>query len=300
MLEFYNVTKRFKTDFWTPTFLALNQFSFHLKEGTLTGFLGANGSGKTTAIKILLNFIFPSSGEIRFKKWQNLSLEERLKKIGYTPERPYYYPYLSGLEFLTYVGSLSGVPNKLLFSRIEEYSTILSIANHLEKKISGYSKGMLQRLGLTASLIHGPELLILDEPTSGIDPLGRREIKMFLSDLHRKGKTIFVSSHIVSDLEEICSHLVIIEKGTLAYEGTCINLLEKNAEKGHFALLEEEHRELKELSRKVKKVSERKYEYYFNTEKKEDFLKTCLSLNTTPLKFERRTPTLEEIVYNLS
>ncbi len=300
MLEFYNVTKKFKTNFWDSPFFALNKFSFHLQNNTLTGFLGANGSGKTTAIKILLHLIFPNSGEIRFTKWNHLSSEARFKKIGYMPERPYYYPYLSGLEFLTYVGSLSGVPKKLLISRIEEYSTALSIEQHLEKKISGYSKGMLQRLGLTASLIHDPELLILDEPTSGIDPLGRKEIKMFLNDLHRKGKTIFISSHIVSDLEEICSHLVIIDKGTLAYQGTCSNLLEKNAKQDHSALLEGKHRELKELSMDVKKVGEKKYQYIFNMEKKKDFLKTCISLNTTPLKFERRIPTLEEIVYNLS
>ena len=300
MLKFCKVTKKFSTEFWRPPSLALNGLSFHLQENTLTGFLGANGAGKTTAIKILLNLIFPSSGDVQFTKWNNLEVGKRYQKIGYTPERPYYYPYLNGFEFLTYVGILSGVPKKLLFSRIEEYATTLSIENHLKKRISGYSKGMLQRLGLVAALIHDPELLILDEPTAGIDPLGRKEIKTFLRDLHRKGKTVFVSSHIVSDLEEICSHLIIVDKGTLVYEGTCHDLIETNTGKGHWAILDKEYLSLKELSGKVVKLGEKKYEYYFNTKNSYDFLKECVALKTAPLRFERRVPTLEEIVYNLS
>ena len=300
MLQFSNVTKKFQIDFWSSPFIALNQLSFRLQGGSLTGFLGANGSGKTTAIKILLGLIFPSSGTIHFHEWKDLTAEERLKKIGHTPERPYYYPYLSGLEFLTYVGSLSGVPRTKLASRIEEYATRLSMSAHLEKKISGYSKGMLQRLGLIGALIHDPELLILDEPTAGIDPLGRKEIKNFLHSLYEKGKTILVSSHIVSDLEEICSHLIIIDKGALVYEGTCHELIENNAKSEYFALIEGESQELKTLSQKVKRIGKDTYEHLFDTGKKEEFLKTCVHLKKIPIKFERRMPTLEEIVYNFS
>ena len=299
MFEFHNVTKTFKKDFWQQPFKALDSLSFRISPHSLTGFLGANGSGKTTAIKVLLEIIFPSSGNVTFPYWQHLSKKERLKKIGYVPERPYYYSYLSGLEFLTYMGQLNGVSSKNLKKRIETYTEKLSIAKHLNKKIESHSKGMLQRLGLTASLLHDPELLILDEPTSGIDPLGRKEIKDFLIDLRDEGKTIFISSHIVSDLEEICSNLIIIESGKLAYQGLCHDLIRENSEENYYALLEIQDKYLSSVANKVKKIAG-KYEYSFDGKKREHFFKRCLSLGLTPIRFERKSPSLEDIVYHIS
>lgn len=299
MFEFHGIVKTFKTDFWIPSTTALDSLSFTVPPLSLTGLLGSNGAGKTTAIKVLLELIFPDSGKVVFPAWQNLSKVEKLKKIGYVPERPYFYPYLTALEFLNYMGHLNGIERKILKKRIETYTEKLSIAEHLEKKIEGYSKGMLQRLALTASLLHNPDLLIFDEPTSGIDPLGRKEIKDFLIDLHSEGKTILISSHIVSDLEEICSDIIIVESGKLAYQGRCHDLIKKHSEEMYHATLDIRDNRLSSLSVSVKEIAG-KYEYTFEGNHREDFFNKCYHGGLIPLKFERKTPSLEEIVYNLS
>ena len=297
MFSFHGVTKKFKTDFWKPPSKALDNLSFRVEKHSITGLIGANGSGKTTAIKTALGLIFPDSGNIDFYGWKKTDSSKIIQEVGYMPERPYYYSYLTGLEFLIYMGELNNVDKKALFLRIEDYSDRLSIKEHLSKKISGYSKGMLQRLGLTASLLHGPQLLILDEPTAGIDPLGRKEIKDFLLLLKDEGKSIFISSHIFSDLEEICSHLVIIDKGKLIYQGKTDELIEENTKERYYAVLEKKGPLPDSISKDVKKISGEKYEYTLDKRDRKDFLKVCIESDIIPLKFEKKTPSLEEVVY---
>ena len=300
MFAFYGVTKKFQTHFWTPSLCVLDGLSFKVKEGSLSGFLGANGSGKTTSIKILLNHLFADEGKVEFYRWKDVSHERIMKKIGYVTERPYYYSYLTGREFLQYMGALSGIDEKRLLSIIERYSERLSIQSALDRRVATYSKGMLQRLGIVASLLHDPELLIFDEPTSGIDPVGRKEIKDFLVELHHEGKTIFVSSHIVSDLEAICSDLVVINRGKLVYEGGCRELLENNSQEGYVAVVASDHERLAVLSQRVKKIGSDKVEYLFEAKNKEHFLRACLDCGTVPIKFEKQVPNLEEIIYGIS
>jgi ABC-2 type transport system ATP-binding protein len=150
-------------------------------------------------------------------------------KIGFLPERPYFYPHLTGREFLTYLGNLNEVSNSAFLKKVDEYSLRLDLKDHLNKKINYYSKGMMQRLGLISCLVHSPLLLILDEPLSGVDPLGRREIKEILLEQNDSGKTIFFSSHILSEVEEICDRIVILDSGIVKFQGNKKDLLPKNS-----------------------------------------------------------------------
>ncbi|MCY4644063.1 MAG: ABC transporter ATP-binding protein [Bacteriovoracales bacterium] len=300
MFEFDNITKKFQTSFWESSLPVLDQLSFKVKEQSLTGFLGTNGSGKTTSIKILLRLIAPDRGKIIFSHQKKQHFEKILSKIGYVTERPYYYPYLKGREFLCYMGQLSCVEKNILESRIEKYAHRLSIDFALERKIATYSKGMLQRLGIVACLLHNPDLLILDEPTSGMDPIGRKEIKDLLVELHHEGKTIFFSSHIIADVEEICSDLVIIDRGKLIYEGTCRSLLEKYATEDYLAVMEQDYASLGVFAHRIRRPGSGKIQYYFDAKNRENFLKACVDCKAVPVKFERSMPTLEKIVYKMS
>lgn len=208
---------------------ALNDVSFTLEGGVATGFLGANGAGKTTFIKILLGFITASEGRVVFSDQLGGSRMEALKKIGYVPERPYYYQHLKGQEFLMYMGKLSELTPNRINEVIEKYSERLAINFALGREISGYSKGMLQRLGFLCALLNDPELLILDEPLSGLDPIGRRDIKDLIQELVNEGKSIFISSHIIPDVEEVCERVVCLDQGRLVYQGRIRDLLEKTS-----------------------------------------------------------------------
>lgn len=233
MIEFRNVTKTFRKDFWAKPFYALRNVSFEIPEACMVGFLGANGAGKTTSLKILMQFIKSDSGEVVFSSKMGGSLFKALSQIGYLPERPYFYPHLTGQEFTEYMGKLSDVPNTILKDRIKYWSKLLSIDHALNRPINGYSKGMLQRIGFVAVLLHDPGLLILDEPLSGLDPVGRKEIKDVLRRLKLEGKTIFFSSHIVSDIEETCRYAVVLEQGACIYNGEIEKLLNQNRKSGY-------------------------------------------------------------------
>lgn len=233
MIEFRNVTKTFQKDFWAQPFKALDNVSFKIPQASMVGFLGANGAGKTTSLKILMEFIKPNSGEVHFSSELGGGLFQALSKIGYLPERPYFYPHLTGQEFAELMGQLSNVPKPLLKERIKIWSKQLNIDHALNRQIRGYSKGMLQRIGFVTVLLHDPQMLILDEPLSGLDPVGRKEIKDVMRKLNYEGKTVFFSSHIVSDIEETCSDVVVLENGQCIYNGEIEKLLDENRSSGY-------------------------------------------------------------------
>lgn len=228
LVEFKEVSKSYRYDFWTPQFFALEKASFSISRGQVVGFLGANGAGKTTSIKILMDFIRPDDGEVIFSSELGKNRRERMNNIGFLPERPYFYPTLTGEEFCFYMGRLNGLSTAAIRQNINKWAEIFNISFALNRKIQTYSKGMLQRLGFVTALLHNPHLIVLDEPLSGLDPLGRKEIKDALLLLHREGKTIFFSSHIVSDVEEICSQVVVLQKGKMLYQGSIDKLIEDN------------------------------------------------------------------------
>ncbi|MFG1487336.1 ABC transporter ATP-binding protein [Halobacteriovorax sp. RZ-2] len=227
MLICENISKSFKKDFWNKDFVALKDVSFELGSGKIVGFLGANGAGKTTLIKIILGFIKPNTGSIKILDidWTE---DEVRKLIGYMPERPYYYQNLTGYEFLTYCGELQEIENKTIEKNIEKWATKLEIKFALDRKIKGYSKGMLQRLGFVSVLLHNPRLIILDEPLSGLDPIGRKEFKDVIKEVNEEGVGVFFSSHIVNDVEEVCHDVVVLESGKIIYNGPIKELVSKN------------------------------------------------------------------------
>lgn len=193
---------------------ALKGISLSVGAGEVFGFLGPNGAGKSTTIKCLVGLIEPSSGSARIKGVSIGSVESR-RAIGYLPENPAFYDYLSALEYLKFVGKSFGMPAGQLSSRCDEVLHQLDLWDSRKRSIRGYSKGMVQRLGIAQTLLHDPDLYILDEPMSGLDPIGRALVKDIILELKRRGKSVFFSTHITSDVESVCDRVGIILDGEL-------------------------------------------------------------------------------------
>lgn len=227
VIETYELQKSYRTGFW------LNQRLTPLKQCTLTvfkgetfGLLGPNGAGKTTLLKTLLGIVRSSQGKglVLGKPLGDRTVKQRL---GYLPENPYFYDYLTGWEILKFTAGLFGVPRSVQQRRIPELLDLvgLSVAAAKQKQLRQYSKGMLQRIGLAQALINDPELVFLDEPMSGLDPLGRYQIREIILSLKQQGKTIFFNSHILSDVELICDRIAILTQGELICIGSLGELL---------------------------------------------------------------------------
>ncbi len=209
--------------------LALSNFNLSLEKGTIFGLLGPNGAGKTTLIKILLSIIFPTSGQA-FVLDHPLADYNIKNRIGYLPENHRYPNYLTGGEVLKFFGRLSGLDGLTLEKKIDELLEIMKLTKWKKAKVKNYSKGMMQRLGLAQAMINEPELIFLDEPTDGVDPIGRKEIRDILLELKSQSKTIFLNSHLLSEVELITDRVAILNKGKLIREGTVRELTEKKEE----------------------------------------------------------------------
>ncbi|MBI2521582.1 MAG: ABC transporter ATP-binding protein [Bdellovibrio sp.] len=298
MFDFINISKRFKTDFWVKPVIALDSVSFKLQPGTITGFLGANGAGKTTCLKILLGFISQDSGQIEFSNRLGLGLK-KFEKIGFFPERPYFYPDLTGREFLEFMGQITNVEKTRRNKNIGMWSAKLKIDQALNRKIRAYSKGMLQRLGLIAAIIHDPELIILDEPMAGLDPIGRKEFKDIFVQLWKEGRTVFFSSHIVSDIEEICSKVIVLEKGKALYQGDIDRLLlsgQSNEEKWELKT----NNYINSIGiHKPIQILENKATFQFNKQEVKEVLKYISENNVEIQSLSCLRPSLEEIIYKI-
>lgn len=192
-----------------------------VEEGEIFGFLGPNGAGKTTTIKMLLGIIYPSSGE-GYVLGQEIGDMDIHKVISYLPERPYYYEHMTGLEILRFYGALFGIKDEALYNRLLEK---VNLAADKTKTISQFSKGMQQRIGLAQSLLNDPKLLFLDEPTGGLDPIAHIEIRDLILQFRDEGRTVFISSHELSEVERICDRVAIINKGVIERQGKLEDLL---------------------------------------------------------------------------
>jgi ABC-2 type transport system ATP-binding protein len=193
---------------------ALKGISLTVESGEVFGFLGPNGAGKSTTIKCLLGLIQPGSGSARIMGIPVSQVESR-RNVGFLPENPAFFDYLSALEYLNFVGVSFGMPKAQLASRCEEVLRQLDLWDARKRPIRGYSKGMVQRLGIAQTLLHDPDLYILDEPMSGLDPIGRALVKEIMLDLKRRGKSVFFSTHITADVESVCDRVGIILQGEL-------------------------------------------------------------------------------------
>ncbi len=237
ILEVKNLKKSFRPDFYKSAQLVLQDISFSVQKGQFVGFIGPNGAGKTTTIKCALEFVFPDSGQVLFFN-QKLSLEHR-QKIGFLPERPFFQEFLTGFEFLKLHWRLSNRPMGLFANAANNVLQQVKLEHAKDKKLKDYSKGMLQRIGIAQALITQPDFLIFDEPMSGLDPDGRILIKQILRGLKEKSKTILMSSHLLEDVEELCTHLVIVHAGRVVYSGELIEFTK------NFKTLEEAYRQFK-------------------------------------------------------
>src|SRR5713226_3524998 len=224
-IEIDNLTKDYEVGFWRKRKVrALDGLSLSVEPCQVFGFLGANGAGKTTTLKLLMGLIYPTGGEARIlgRDIRDTSMHSR---IGYLPENPYFYDYLTAREFLNYCAQLFGQDSAGRTRRTEE---LLARVN-LEKKswdrqLRKFSKGMLQRVGLAQALVNDPEIVFLDEPMSGLDPVGRREVRDLIASLRMQGKTVFMCSHILSDIEVLCDSVAILKDGRLAHAGSLDDL----------------------------------------------------------------------------
>ncbi len=221
VIQLEGLTKDYEVGFLKKkTARALDNLSLNVYRGEVFGFLGPNGAGKTTTLKLLMQLIYPTSGNARILGQPIDSVATRAR-IGYLPENPYFYDYLSGRELLLYSAALFGIARSQAHNRTDELLQAVGLdKERANRQLRKYSKGMLQRIGIAQALVNDPDVLFLDEPMSGLDPIGRREVRDLLLSLREKKKTIFFSSHILSDVEAMCDRVAILQKGRLTRYGT--------------------------------------------------------------------------------
>lgn len=218
VLRIQGLTKEYSVGFTRQHVVTLDHLNLEVEEGEIFGFLGHNGAGKTTAIKLLLGLLRPTSG----KAWIfDRSIEEVAVRqyVGYLPESPYFYEYLTAEEFLAFYGQLFGLRGLRLAKKVEELLELVSLTSVKCIPLRKFSKGMLQRVGIAQALINDPRLVILDEPMSGLDPIGRRDVRDIILHLRAERKTVFFSTHILPDVEMICDRIGILVKGCLKAVG---------------------------------------------------------------------------------
>lgn len=228
-LDIQGVSKKFKTDFWKKPFLALENVSFQVPSKSICGLIGPNGAGKTTTIKILLNFIRANTGTVKIfgQDYRNKKTHE---KMGYLPEQAYYYDYLKPVEFLQFYANLFNISKSDSRDRIEYLLKLVGLSEKKDFKLKSFSKGMLQRIGIAQALINDPSLVIFDEPMSGLDPIGRKEVRDIIMQLKEEGKTILFSTHILPDVEHLCDHVVMLVKGKVTASGSVQELIQPNVQ----------------------------------------------------------------------
>jgi ABC-2 type transport system ATP-binding protein len=237
VLSVEKLAKTFVKPFTGKKVEAVRGVSFEVRRGDIFGFLGPNGAGKTTTIKMLTGLIFPTSGQASILG-QSVPSPEAMGKVGFLPENPYVYPYLSPREFVSLCGRLNGMGGKHLTSEVERVIDRVGISYAMDRRVGALSKGMLQRTGLAAALVHSPELLILDEPMSGLDPVGRKEVRDLIIEESRAGRTVFFSSHILSDVELLCDHVCILRKGEVVAGGAMKDLLGSDTRRSEITLVD--------------------------------------------------------------
>ena len=218
------VTKVFPIPFQRRSVVAVRDLNLEVSSGQIYGLLGPNGSGKSTTLKILLGLVSPTRGKTEIFG-RDSNLVESREAVGFLPESPYFYKYLTGGETLRFYGKLCGLRGARLRSRVEELLDLVDLTSARDRRLGGYSKGMLQRVGLAQALVQEPKLLVLDEPTAGVDPAGARGIRDLILDLKRRGMTILLSSHLLGQVQEICDRVGILANGGLVREGAVHDLL---------------------------------------------------------------------------
>lgn len=223
-VEIEHLTKVFKIPMRSERVVAVRDLSIKVEPGEVYGLLGPNGSGKSTTLKIVLGLVSPTRGKTKVFGEDSALVRSR-KDVGFLPENPYFYKFLTGAETVRFFGKLSGLGGAALEKRVEELLDLVGLTEAAGRRVRSYSKGMLQRVGLAQALVQDPGLLVLDEPTAGVDPVGSREIRDLILALKARGKTILLCSHLLSQVQEICDRVGILARGQLVREGRVEDLL---------------------------------------------------------------------------
>lgn len=223
-IELKNVSKFYRKDFWAPKASAVIDLTFSVNKGVITGFVGPNGAGKTTTIKMIMGLIRPSEGRVSICG-KDAFLPASRKGVAYLCEQPYLYAHLTVFETLKFAADLLALPPKLITDEIKRVLSIVELSEKSNIKVKELSKGMQQRLTMASALLGDSQILILDEPMSGMDPPGRRLFRKLFRELGNKGKTIFFSTHVLDDIESVCDEVIVLSKGKLVFSGEVKTLL---------------------------------------------------------------------------
>jgi len=219
-----NLTRQFRVSSFKKEMLtAVDQVSLEVQPGEVYGLIGPNGSGKSTTMKVLLGLLRPTSGQCAIFGRDSARVDSR-EDVGFLPENPYFYKHLTGRETLRFYGKLCGLSGTGLTARIAELLELVDLTAAADRRLSGYSKGMLQRIGLAQAIIHHPRLVVLDEPTAGVDPAGSRKIRDLIFELKRRGISVILSSHLLEQVQEVCDRIGIIFRGKMVREGSLAEL----------------------------------------------------------------------------
>lgn len=293
MLKVENICKSFK-DFWGRKKVVLKNISFEVEKGEIFGLIGPNGAGKTTTFKICIGLLKPDKGKVYFEIEEKKEIKS---KIGFLPELPYLYEYLTGKEYLLLILQLYGKKKEFYRKLLKEICEKFKIEDIIEKPIKTYSRGQRQKIGMAGIFIHEPEILILDEPLSGLDPVSRKEMKEILKEEKNKGKTILFSSHILSDAEEICDKIGIINKGEIVIKGKLDEIIP--IEKKRVKIIFRYKENVKQIFKNYEQTREGYCIKVSENELNDALEKILKDRKGEILKINVETPTLEEIFYEL-
>ena len=222
------VVKDFRPGFGLKRKRVLHGVTFEVQRGEIFGFVGPNGAGKTTTLKILMGLIRPTEGKASILG-RDVAESEFRDQIGFLPENPYFYPFLTAREILHFYARLCAVPSNRRAERVDELLDVVNLSHAADARLQTFSKGMLQRVGVAQALVHDPEIVFMDEPMSGLDPIGRKEIRDVILALRASGKTVFMTTHILTDVEMICDRVAIIVKGAIRHQGRIEDFLSDGA-----------------------------------------------------------------------
>jgi len=293
-LNIENLHKSFSLGFMLKKKKILKGISLSVNEGEIFGYLGPNGAGKTTTIKCILGLIFPDQGKIELFGHSHLSLQAKAQ-TGFLPENPYFYDHLTASEFLTFYSQLFSIKKNEREEKIKGLLRIVGLEQSADLKLRKFSRGMLQRIGLAQSLLNDPSLVLLDEPLGGLDPIGRKEIRDIIVKLKQEGKTVFLSSHILQDIEMICDRVAIIVNGEVVNQGTLKDLISEKILFTEIELSGVEEKELKNLGESLTEKGGRILLKVFEEDNVEKILELVKSQKGKVHSLIPRTETLEDL-----
>lgn len=292
-----NLRKEFRLGFTMKRVLAVKGISFSVRQGDIFGFLGPNGAGKTTTIKMLTGLIRPTSGGATLFG-HPIPSPRAMRQIGFLPENPYVYPYLTPTEFVEMCGRLSGLSGRAVRDRTRQVLDRVGILYAADRPARRLSKGMLQRTGLAAALVADPELLLLDEPMSGLDPVGRKEVKDLIIEERSLGRTIFFSTHILSDVETLCDDVVILRKGEIVVRGRLDQLLRHEAKRTTLVFVDEREQmdaRCREAGHRVERTGRRLHVDVEGRAEVQPLIQEAVALGVEVEQVTPRHETLEEL-----